>query len=292
MHPGPGGPGAEGDPMYAHMAHHEETVAQIPPTGEGCQAVPRVMITPPTAPPPPAYEARWTNLDTGEVDAERTYVIADPEYEAFQRHGGMPYQVEPQHDAGPIPLRDRIDRAMQDVERAMSLIKEGDHGLGNNPVAGEPCRDRLAQAVNLLCSAARDVDILRNELPIILVDCEAEALNQRQWMPFAPQPMFAWTAETGRVFREAGTVYTGPLTIREKLDKYWSTLCQAARDAAMALLMAAETELREVGPSPTYESHLIGATRPSWEEGHDILRELRSMIAFLDTPRDYSPPSR
>ncbi len=69
------------------------------------------------------------------------------------------------------------------------------------------------------------------------------------------------------------------MTIREKLDNYWSTLRQAARDAAMALLLATETEPREAGASIAYEDHLIGATSPTWEEGHNILRELRSMIA-------------
>ena len=103
------------------------------------------------------------------------------------------------------------------------------------------------------------MDILLNELPIIYADREAEALQHREWVPFEPQPMFGWDAEEGRYVREAGNVYTGPMTIREKLDNCWSTLRQAARDAAMALLLATETEPREAGASIAYEDHLIGA---------------------------------
>ena len=92
----------------------------------------------PAALPPPGYEARWTNLDTGEVDAGRTYVIENPEYEAFQRHGGTPYQIEPQHNDGPISPGDRLDRAIQDVDRAMGLIEKADRVLVE-PATADRC---------------------------------------------------------------------------------------------------------------------------------------------------------
>ncbi len=280
MRPGPGLP--EDDPIYAHMDHHKEALALAAHEEGAVSALPRVMTTPPAALPPPGYEARWTNLDTGEVDAGRTYVIENPEYEAFQRHGGTPYQIEPQHNDGPISPGDRLDRAIQDVDRAMDLIEKADRVLVE-PATADRCRDRLARAVNLLSSAARDVDILRTELPIIYADREAVALQQRTWVPFEPQPMFGWDPEEGRYVREAGNVHTGPLTIREQLDNYWATLRQAARDAAMALLLTAETERERPARAPRvstpYAGRLIGATSPTWEEGHNTLRELRSMLA-------------
>ncbi len=203
MRPGPGL--QEDDLIYAHMDHHKEALALAAHEEGAVSALPRVMTTPPAALPPPVYEARWMNLATGEVDAGRTYVIENPEYEAFQRHGGTPYQIEPQHDGGPISPGDRIDRAIQDVDREMGLIEKADRVLVE-PATADRCRDRLARAVNLLSSAARDVDILRTELPIIYADREAVARKQRTWVPFEPQPMFGWDPEEGRYVREAGNV--------------------------------------------------------------------------------------
>ena len=74
------------------------------------------------------------------MDAGRTYVIENPEYEAFQGHGGTPYQIEPQHDFGPISPGDRIDRAIQDVDRAMGLIEKGDRLL-QEPATADLCRE-------------------------------------------------------------------------------------------------------------------------------------------------------
>ena len=51
----------------------------------------------------------------------------------------------------------------------------------------------------------------------------------------------------------------------------------------MALLLTAETEHERPARAPRvstpYADRLIGATCPTWEERHNTLRELRSMLA-------------
>ncbi len=79
----------------------------------------------------------------------------------------------------------------------MVLIEECQHPLPHHATP-DLFRDLLARAVNLLCSVARDVDILRDERLILYADREVELLRQCKFEPFEPQLMFRWNEQEGR----------------------------------------------------------------------------------------------
>ncbi len=143
-------------------------------------------------------------------------------------------------------------------------------------------RRRLAQAVNWLCSAGRDVDRLQDDLLVTHATYDADCLQRREYVPYEAQPMFQLDSEDGRYFSGRGRSFSGPLTIQEHLRRYGVALGQAAREAAMALL-ADESEMRQ---DPTesigwtdYQMHLFGATSFADEEEGADLKAVRAIIA-------------
>lgn len=143
-------------------------------------------------------------------------------------------------------------------------------------------RTRLAQAVNLLGSAARDVQILKDDLFIAYAARDAERLRQREYLPFEAQPMFHLGSNEERYFNDQSYTMRGPQTIQEALGGYWAELRRAARAAAMALL-AEEADMRngaDVDGWTPYRQNLFKATRFTWEEGSQALQWVRSIIAL------------
>lgn len=142
-------------------------------------------------------------------------------------HGGAPYRIEPQHRNNPIPSLARIDRAIKDVEYGLELVEQCQPPL---PADTDPevYRRRLARAVNLLCSAGRDVDQLQDELLITHASHDVDCLRQRRYYAFEAQPMFHLDSDGGRYFSGRGRSFSGPLTIQEHLRRYGGALREAA----------------------------------------------------------------
>ncbi len=114
----------EYDAIHAHVEYHDKELAEAASGNEKFTALLRNIVPRQQFPPPYAHQIQWTNLDTGDVDAQNIFVIQNPAYEAFELHGGTPYQIEPLHDATSIRPLDRIDRAIQDVHDAMGLLEQ------------------------------------------------------------------------------------------------------------------------------------------------------------------------
>ncbi|MDA8204842.1 MAG: hypothetical protein M0Z36_02150 [Thermaerobacter sp.] len=185
-------------------------------------------------------------------------------------------------DDKPVPTVARIDRAMQDVEAAVALIAQCEPPLADD-AHSELFRQRLARAVNLLCSADRDIAVLKDELFITHGPYDADCLRQREYLPFEPQPMFQVNTDNTRFFAGGGGGHVGPMTIQEHLHRYSSAICGAAQSAAMALLVD-EADMRQDPAAGShgwtdYQLHLLNATAfVDEEEGHD-LQAVRAIIA-------------
>lgn len=269
------------DAVNAHAAHHREEVAKTATGRWRSGLLPTEIIPEADFPPQWLYQMRLTNLQTGDVDPHHTYGVENPAYAAVRWHGGMPYQIEPQHDDDLLPALARIDRAIKDVERALELVAQCQPPLSTD-AHPEVFRRRLTQAVNWLCSAGRDVDRLQDDLLVTHATYDADCLQQRKYMPYEAEPMFRWGSDDTRYFTGRGGGFQGPLTIQEHLHRYGVALSDAAKEAAMALL-ADESDMRQ---DPTgsigwtvYQMHLFGATSfADEEEGHD-LKTVRGIIA-------------
>ena len=84
------------------MKYHDKEWAEAASGNEKFTALPKNIVPPQQFPPSYAHQIQWRNLDTGDADAQNTFVIQNPKYEAFELHGGTPHQIEPQHNATPI----------------------------------------------------------------------------------------------------------------------------------------------------------------------------------------------
>ena len=277
---GPAGPHAH-DAINVHAAQHRQEVTQTGPGGWGHGPFPSEIIPGSDFPPEMAYEMRLTNLQTGEVDPHQTWGVENPAYAALRWHGGTPYRIEPQHDDDSLPVLARIDRAIKDVERALELVAECQPPLAADTLP-EVFRRRLAQAINRLCSANRDVARLQDELLITHAAYDADCLRQRRYGAFEAEPMFHLNADGGRYFSARGRSFSGPLTIQEHLRRYSIALGEASKEAAMALL-ADESEMRQDPTESTggteYDTHLFGAASFSYEEEGDDLETVRAIVA-------------
>ena len=276
---GPQGP-HQADAVNAHARQHRHEVAASATEGWRFGPVPTAMMPLSDVPPPYAYQMPLVNLATGDVDPRRTFVVPNPAHEAFRWHGGTPYQITSLHGDAALPPLARLDRAIQDVERALALITQCAPPL---PEGAPPdrFRQRLAQAVNGLCSAERDVHRLQDDLLVTHTAYEVDCLRQREYLPYEAQPMFHGNSDGRRYFNNHGPTWRGPLTIQEQLQRYGAALREAASHAAMAVL-ADESDMRQV---PThfagteYAAHLFSATSfADEEEGHDLER-VRAIIA-------------
>ncbi len=267
--------------VNAHAAQHRKEVAKTATEGWGFGPFPATIVPTSAFPPPHAYEMSLTHGATGEADPRHRYVVPNPAHEAFRWHGGTPYRIEPQHRDESVPPLARIDRAIKDVEYALELVEQCQPPL---PADADPevFRQRLAQAVNLLCSAERDVDRLQDELLVTHATYDADCLRQRKYLPYEAQPMFQLDSDDGRYFSGRGSSFSGPLTIQEHLRRYGIALGEAAKEAAMALL-ADQSDMRQYPAESigwtAYQMHLFGATSfADEEEGHD-LETVRAIIA-------------
>ena len=271
----------EHDAINAHAAQHRKEVAQTATGGWRFGPFPAEIIPRRNFPPQMSYQMRLTNLQTGEVDPHHTWGVENPAYAALRWHGGTPYQIEPLHDDDSLPALARIDRAIKDVEHALELVRQCEPPLPEN-AHPEVFRHRLVQAVNCLCSADRDVDRLQDELLVTHATYDVDCLRQREYLPYAAEPMFHLDSDDERYFSSRGRTTRGPLTIHEHLHRYGEALRAAAKDAAMALL-ADESDMRQ---EPTesigwteYQMHLFGSTSFAIEEEGGDLEMVRTIIA-------------
>lgn len=272
----------EFDAINNHTAQHRKEVDKTA-RGRGCWGsgpLPKEIVSRRDFPPQFSYQMRLTNLKTGEVDPHYTFGVENPAYGALRWHGGTPYQIEPQHRDESLSSLARIDRAIKDVERALRLVEQCEPPL---PADAHPevFRRRLVQAVNLLCSAGRDVDRLEDDLLVTHASHDADSIRQRQYYAFEAEPMFRLGSDEVRYFTGAGRSFSGPLTIQEHLRRYSLALNEAAKEAAMALL-AEEADMRQ---DPTgaiewteYQMHLFGATTFVDEEEGSDLKTVRAIV--------------
>lgn len=271
----------EHDGINAHAAHHRKEVAQTATGGWRFGPFPAEIIPQRDFPPQMSYQMRLTNLQTGEVDPHHTWGVENPAYAALRWHGGTPYQIVPQHDDDSLPALARIDRAIKDVERALALVQLCQPPLPEDAYP-EVFRQRLAQAVNCLCSAERDVGRLQDELLVTHATHDADCLRQREYLPYEAQPMFHLGSDDVRYFSGQGRTTRGPLTIQEYLHRYGVALREASKDAAMAIL-AEESDMRQDSTESVgwteYQMHLFGATSFSAEEEGGDLEMVRAIIA-------------
>ena len=278
----PRGPeGRERETAQAHAAEHRVEIPEA--GGQKFGPVPTTLVPPSEFPSPSVCRVEWTNRRTGEVAPQGMVIVANPAYEAFIWHGGTTYQIVPQHPDEPVPPGVRIDRIIQDVDEAMVLIQRC---LPPVPDEDDPeqIRQRLVRAVNLFCSAERDIMMLRDELFMSHAVWDAEVLRQRQYLPFQAQPMFRWGGSEGRYFNGrsyAGQerAFHGPLTIQELLAQYAEGLNEAARHVAMAVLAEDGARLDASGEETEYQQHLFAATMFTDEPEAEHVRTVRSIIA-------------
>jgi len=189
----------EHETINAHAAQHRQEVAQTAADDRRAGPLPAKLVPARDFPPQWSYQMRLTNLQTGAVDARHTYGVENPAWGALRRHGGTPYQIAPQHDDDALPALARLDRAIQDVEDALRLVEQCQPPL---PADSDRAvfRQRLAQVVNGLCSAGRDVARLQDDLLMTHATYDADCLQQHQYVPYEAQPMLQLDSEGGRYF--------------------------------------------------------------------------------------------
>ncbi len=270
----------EFDAINDHAEQHRKAVDKAAGGRWGSGPLPKGIVPRSDFPQQLSYQMRLTNLETGEVDPHHSFGVENPAYEALRWHGGTPYQIEPQHRDESLSSLARIDRAIKDVERALELVEQCEPPLPED-THPEVFRRRLAQSVNLLCSAGRDVDRLQDDLLVTHASHDADSLRQRQYCAFESEPMFHLGSDELRYFTGAGHSFCGPLTIQEHLRRYSRALSEAAKEAAMALL-AEEADMRQDPTGSTewteYQMHLFGATSFVDEEEGSDLETVRAIV--------------
>lgn len=271
--------------VSAHAEQHRHALEKIFAHGSTLDPIPTAIIPLKDFPPPYAFRIPLTNLTTGEEAPHFNFGVANPDYEALRQNGGTPYRIEALYKPGPLSSVALLDRAIRDVDVAVTLIGECHPPLGEG-ISPDFFRERLLQAVNLLCSAHRDLSILKDQLFITHAAYDQECLRQRHYCAFEPEPMFYLTGEDQRGFTGGGHAFSGPLTIQEHLTRYASALYESAQHAALALLVD-ESDMRQDPPgnlSTAYQMHLFGAMAFTYEEESDDLHKVRVLIASDDVP--------